>query len=484
MKKKNLLKAIAFICIFVLIFNYISNVFKAKWLKGCSVTYMSEGMYELEDNSIDVCILGSSQMVYGLSAPRMLDKYGISAYGTGTDSQPMLCTYFYLKELNKTQDFSTAILDVSMLYEQEEDARFRKTIDNVPFSKNKLDLIWEYTKGSDLQEKWENIFSIFQYHSRWNELEQEDFDYKNMESVMFMGTVLRAEIRNDIIYEDIITDGDEIDSELTMNEGNRKYFGWVVDYCKENDINLVLIKTPKRSWNRTKQLGVAELAEEYGLDYLDFNSEELIEAIGLDITKDFADPDHLNIRGTTKLTDYMCEYLLERYEYRDAREAGKYNKAELEKFKKDYENKWLRTETDVVEFLKLLQGSDYEIALQTSGDISAGFTDEIASAFANIGIDVSKIKDNYVAYVKDDKCEYEESSKEPIEYIGKFSDGRSFKLLSDVADVENAPKTYVAGSKTTYANRGINMIIYRADYGNTVKCTTIYLDGTGTIRIR
>ncbi len=484
MKKKNLLKAIAFICIFVLIFNYISNVFKAKWLKGCSVTYMSEGMYELEDHSIDVCILGSSQMVYGLSAPRMLDKYGISAYGTGTDSQPMLCTYFYLKEMDKTQDFSTAILDVSMLYEQEEDSRFRKTIDNVPLSKNKLDLIWEYTEGAGLQEKWENLLSIYQYHSRWDELEQDDFDYENMERVMYMGTVLRGEIRNDITDEDILTDDEEIDPELEMVENQKKYFGWIVDYCKENDINLVLIKTPKKSWNRTKQEGASALAEEYGLDYLDFNTKELVEAIDLDISKDFADPDHLNIRGASKLTDYMCEYLLERYEYRDAREAGKYNKAELEAFKKDYENKWLRTETDVVEFLKLLQGSDYEIALQASGDISAGFTDEIASAFANIGIDVSEIKDNYVAYVKNDKCEYEDTSTEPIEYIGKFSDGKSFKLLSDINDVENEPKTYVAGNKTAYAKRGINMIIYRADSNKTIRCATLYVDENGTMGLR
>lgn len=484
MKKKNILKAIAFICIFVLIFNYISNVFRAKWLVGCSETYMMEEFYELEDNSIDVCILGSSQMVYGMSALRMLDKYGISAFGTATGSQPMLCTYFYLKELDKTQDFSTAILDISMLYEQEEDSRFRKTIDNVPFSKNKLDLIWEYTKGSDLQEKWENIFSIFQYHSRWDELEQGDFDYENMESSLFKGTALRGEVRNDIIYEDIVTDGGEIDSELTMNENQKKYFGWIVDYCKENDIHLVLIKTPKRSWNRTKQLGAAELAEEYGLDYLDFNSKELVEAIDLDIPKDFADPDHLNIRGTSKLTDYLCEYLLERYEYRDSRKEAYYDEAEMNRFRADFENKWLRTETDAVAFLKLLQGSDYEIALQASGDISAGLSDEIKTEFANIGIDVSEIKDNYVAYIKDDKCEYKETATEPIEYIGKFSDGKSFKLLSDVTDIESETKTYVAGNKTAYAMRGINMIIYRADSNKTIRCATLYVDETGTMRLR
>ena len=103
MKKKYIVKTIAFLLIFVFVISGIAKVFQAKWIDATRVTYVIEDMYKQEKNSVDVCIAGNSQTAYGVLAMRMLDKYGISAYGCATSDQPMSCTYFLLKEFRKKQ---------------------------------------------------------------------------------------------------------------------------------------------------------------------------------------------------------------------------------------------------------------------------------------------------------------------------------------------------------------------------------------------
>ena len=65
--------------------------------------------YDEKKNSIEVAVLGSSQLVYGISCMRLLENYGISAYSLATGEQPVLCGYFYLREMTRRQNIKTVI---------------------------------------------------------------------------------------------------------------------------------------------------------------------------------------------------------------------------------------------------------------------------------------------------------------------------------------------------------------------------------------
>ena len=52
---------------------------------------------------------------------------------------------------------------------------------------------------------------------------------------------------------------------------------------------------------------VKRYAQERGLEFIDAN--EPIEALALDYSTDFYDPNHLNLSGSTKLSSYLAAQL-------------------------------------------------------------------------------------------------------------------------------------------------------------------------------
>ena len=90
--------------------------------------------------------------------------------------------------------------------------------------------------------------------------------------------------------------------------------------CKENGIELVLIKAPSLYpyWYDEWETQIEEYAEENDLKYINFLN--LIEETGLDFSKDTYDGGlHLNLSGAEKITEYLGEFLRNEYELPDHR---------------------------------------------------------------------------------------------------------------------------------------------------------------------
>ena len=136
MKKIQLGKTIVFLLLLLIVFCGITRVLVPKIITGTPVTTIINEMYGQEKDTVDVFILGSSQTVYGISAMRMLDEYGISAYSASTGEQTVACSYFLLKEFCKKQNPSILLYDTSMLYEKQREKRAQAVLDNSPMSVN------------------------------------------------------------------------------------------------------------------------------------------------------------------------------------------------------------------------------------------------------------------------------------------------------------------------------------------------------------
>lgn len=374
MKKHFIIKATAFFLIVVVLLTCASSIFQSKWIDGISETYVIEGMYDLEEDSIEVFMLGSSQLVNGISCMHLLNDYGISAYSCATGSQPMLCSYFYMKEIMKTQKIKTLVLEASMLYEAEEEARFRKTIDTAPMSRNKWDLIVEHSKGRSWEDFWSYLFPLMQYHSRWNELSEADFDYKDKNSHIYRGNFNAISVVP-VTYEELCVDYEPDADAAAMDANNEKYARQLIEYCQEQNVEIVLVKTPKVTWTRARMEGVQALADEYGIAYIDFNREAVLEELNLDLNQDFMDEDHLNVRGSKKFSDYMGEYLTGRFEYEDARKAENYDEAMMEEYLHDYNRRRLLSSTSVEDMEKCLEYEPFEAVEWVEGTESLTMSD-------------------------------------------------------------------------------------------------------------
>lgn len=83
---------ICFIVILTVVLLYTNRVFKVKYGDGI---YDVTKFYELENETVDVLILGSSHAFEDFNTGTLWSEYGMAAYVLGGSVQPMWNTYYY-----------------------------------------------------------------------------------------------------------------------------------------------------------------------------------------------------------------------------------------------------------------------------------------------------------------------------------------------------------------------------------------------------
>ena len=89
--------------------------------------------------------------------------------------------------------------------------------------------------------------------------------------------------------------------------------------CKEKGIEVVLLHLPKMSWTYEKSQAMETFAEEQGVDYVDFDTEEIRTQVGLDPAVDYYDQGHVNLTGSVKVSEWLGNYLDQTYDLPDHR---------------------------------------------------------------------------------------------------------------------------------------------------------------------
>ncbi len=302
---KKAVKMIAFILIFLLFFSYADRLLSRKSTEGWwNVTAKIDGFYNSPKEEYDVIYFGSSNTYCSFNPLAIWEKTGVKSYVFATQQQPVWATYHYMEDAFKRQTPDVAVMDVLMLSKNEEyydDGVNYTFCDNMPFSVNKLKLV---ETSAPKGERFNLMCRFMKYHSRWNELEKQDFIYrkKNMSDYSKGFYVLTSEFdtgaREDVSKENGIEE---------LSEKNLKYLNKIIDLCEESGTELLLVKTPSNATCEEKRYynAVELLAEERGVAFTDYN--ECYDEIGLDKKHDFYDETHLNVRGAGKFTEYFIE---------------------------------------------------------------------------------------------------------------------------------------------------------------------------------
>ncbi len=316
-RSRKTIKGISFVLILCLLVNFLTVVLQEKWVEPESTgdTYIAEGFYQLDKNTIELAILGNSQAIRGFSGMRFLEKFGISSYCTASGAQPMVCTYYYASRMLKTQHMKAAVIEVGSLFESVTKPMIRRVLDPAPFSVDKMWLLWNYTKMIHRTQNlhtvsrhfWTLVFPVVQFHERWEQLTEDDFTWDEAEQFVFRGNTSRNTVKKVSLH--LITENTDTDDKTEFKSRQIYYFRRLVELLKKEGIKVILVKTPKTGWSAGQSRLVQETADEYGVPFLDFNKEKLFEDAGFNMDEDFADKEHLNINGAEKLTDYIGSYL-------------------------------------------------------------------------------------------------------------------------------------------------------------------------------
>lgn len=332
MNKKQIGKAAGFLLLLAGTAVYLNQTLMPKWLNPCYETVTFEQFSELDQNSVEVCMLGSSQIIYGISGMQLYEEQGISAYAFGSAVQPTAISYAWLQECAKEQELRLVVLDVSSLYQKTKASQWRKALDTMPWSSGKREAIEVYTQAVEDPDPFVSfLIPLIKYHTRWDDLKKKDFDPELDLQAVYRGYYMEKRCSPQELSE-MTYDQDPYDESLEMVSYQKEYLDRIVSYCEEQGIELLLVKTPKEDWNRTMHVQVQEYADEAGLTFLDFSSLAMFEQLGLDVETDFYDEEHMNLLGAQKLTSWLGTYLAETCNLTDFREVEGFDELNYESY--------------------------------------------------------------------------------------------------------------------------------------------------------
>ena len=167
---KSVLKCICFIAVFVVLFVYVQEVLRDKWVDGeYNPSAKIKGFYAEEENSLDVIFFGSSQLYADIAPAVLFKEYGIVSYDFCANEQPLWITYFYIKEALKHQNPDVVVVDVFTVYGEDYEAEGINhfSLDDLPMSLNKIEAIQVAVPAG---ERYSYYFPLAKYHNTWTDL--------------------------------------------------------------------------------------------------------------------------------------------------------------------------------------------------------------------------------------------------------------------------------------------------------------------------
>ncbi|MFA7533550.1 MAG: SGNH/GDSL hydrolase family protein, partial [Tissierellaceae bacterium] len=150
----------------------------------------------------------------------------------------------------------------------------------------------------------------------WKELTLEDFKYMfKKDKVSHNGYLMRVDTKpvGYLPRERRLPD-------YQFGDNSYEYLERITKLCKDNDVELILIKSPSvyPYWHEQWDEQIREYAEKNDIQYINFL--DYVEEMNIDYERDTYDGGlHLNLIGAEKFTDYFGQILKENYNLPDHR---------------------------------------------------------------------------------------------------------------------------------------------------------------------
>lgn len=322
---KKLIKKICILLVIVLtLIAPMGQVFEYKTTHRGT---LQDGLY-LANEQYDVVLMGGSHMNGGLDPNVLWEQGGITSFNFATGGQPLDTTYYLLKDVLKKQQNPIVVLDVFYLGMTEKYGDLglvSGVIDNMNFSANKLNAIWNC---APLSERLTYLFPVLKYHFRWPTLTATDFSF-DCSSVYYTKGFSAGTNR----YGKENSGWEFTDNRLAIPQKPLEYLDKIVALCKADNCQLMFVNFPcdyeaadqESGWvNDCEALfnTVSDYAKANGIPFLDLYDQEA--DLGLDFANDMNNSGHLNIWGACKVSSYFTNYLEQNYNLTDHRSDSAY----------------------------------------------------------------------------------------------------------------------------------------------------------------
>lgn len=340
------------ICLLVSCLNYIQELTRAKSAETRDMSYSTYFDYA-ED--YDVLFFGTSHVMYGISPLEIWNEYGITSYNWGSPHCSLPSTYWKLRNVLDYETPKLVVVDCCLATWTAKTYgvyRIHQAFDAFPLSYTKWMTVNDLMKDEMAyvgltytdSERYSILFPLFHYHTRWGELQKEDFINEFVDTKGY-------ELRLEVAEPDEISNTSE-KTEITEDMSGVIYLERIIEECQNRDIPVLLTYLPFSIDETSKKESnmIQDIADKYGVNYVNFTNLDVVN-----YKTDYADSSHMNIFGQKKVSEYLGEYILENYEIEDRRDsaiASQWN-AWYEEYK-EYETELINSQDSPNTYLMLL----------------------------------------------------------------------------------------------------------------------------------
>ena len=319
--KKNTWKHILESCVFVLLLSvslaYCTRILERK------ASSNQFGPFLENPQQYDVLFFGDSRFVNCLFPMEIWEDYGIPGYNLSCYGNTMPVNYW---SMMNALDYATPKVVVLAVNGVRKDLKvtgsssdLHTAFDFFPLTRTKIRAIYDLTDDPRAADddgnrytdmRWEYCFTLGKYHSRWSEISPGDF--KGNPNVQ-LGADMMVGVAPTEDYN--LIDADQYAEEIGVGY---LYMRKTIEECQRRGIEILLVHLPYPASENSQMNAntVGSIAEEYGVNYIDFVSMDSV----VDYTVDCYDQQaHLNPSGGWKVTDFLGQYLSERYDLADRR---------------------------------------------------------------------------------------------------------------------------------------------------------------------
>lgn len=291
-----------------------------------------DGYYLEDKDSLDVVLLGSSEMYSGVIPAKLYEDFGITSYPYATSSGTAGAMVTQMKEIQRTQNPQLIVIEINaFLYgtaNETKESSLRGYIDNVPMSANKFDYIQTVIEPDD---RVEYFFPIIKYHGVWTDYPKPwDRCLTMMHQEMRGYTYLRGFKTNANVFKptdksvNATLPGDS--KTLALDKRYEPKLREFLQYLKDEKIdNVLFMRMPhlvtKQTYNRFKRGNEAgRIIQEAGFDFINLERDEEMMSLPAEY---YYNLDHLNINGAEKLTEKVGNILTRNYNVQKAKLTDK-----------------------------------------------------------------------------------------------------------------------------------------------------------------
>lgn len=283
---------------------------------------------------IDGLLIGSSHVVNGINPAQIYEETGYTVYNLAGHGSTIPVSYWTLVN---ALDYCTPRFVFIDTYMIEKDYQYldinvegdnhgtqtavdqlHEVLDCFPESANKRAAIADLIHDPDT--RWEFSLNLIKYHSRWNELDADDYrEVLTTNENSLMGAQMRYEVTPDAIQYRLLGQEDADETETI----GKQYLRRIIELCITRGITPVVIQVPFEESEEYQRAAnsAAGIAAEYGIPFVNMRYVEDI----INSYSDLQSQTHLSAYGAYKVTNYFARNTLTQLGMTDHRDDKGYD---------------------------------------------------------------------------------------------------------------------------------------------------------------